>query len=134
MHAVFLIELNEIQPSQLYLSSKKLNNIMENFPSTPNSRMLMPIKKLKTYGCLFIHPITFGKCTHAKLEKNDWSTIAHYNGHLHLPIHNNHLATLANSNARRRRRDRRFFHVTSFSDILSRSNSEQILNWNGEKF
>ncbi|MCW4051868.1 MAG: hypothetical protein NWE78_01495 [Candidatus Bathyarchaeota archaeon] len=46
MTRVFLMELNEIQPSQLYISSKKLNSIMENFPSKPSLMEPIPIKKL----------------------------------------------------------------------------------------
>jgi hydrogenase maturation protease HycI len=42
----FLMELNEIQPSQLYINSKKLENVMENFASKPSLMEPIPIKKL----------------------------------------------------------------------------------------
>ena len=40
------MELNEIQPSQLYISSEKLNSVMENFSSKPKLMEPIPIKKL----------------------------------------------------------------------------------------
>lgn len=40
------MELNEIQPSQLYISSRKLNTVMENFASKPSLMEPIPIKKL----------------------------------------------------------------------------------------
>ncbi|UCH32521.1 MAG: hypothetical protein JSV05_03845 [Candidatus Bathyarchaeota archaeon] len=46
MTKVFLMELNEIQPSQLYVSSEKLNSVMENFVSKPRLMEPIPIKKL----------------------------------------------------------------------------------------
>jgi len=46
MTEVFLMELNEIQPSQLYISSRKLNRVMENFAAKPSLMEPIPIKKL----------------------------------------------------------------------------------------
>jgi hypothetical protein len=46
MTRVFLMELNEIQPSQLYISSRKLQRIIENFASKPSLMEPIPIKKL----------------------------------------------------------------------------------------
>ena len=42
----FLMKLDKIQPSQLYISSEKLSRIMKNFPSKPLSIKLIPVKKL----------------------------------------------------------------------------------------
>ncbi|MFX1476340.1 MAG: hypothetical protein ACFFCO_12825 [Promethearchaeota archaeon] len=46
MAKAFLMKLDAIQPSQLYISSKKLNIILRDFPSEPNSVEPIPIKKL----------------------------------------------------------------------------------------
>lgn len=46
MTATFLMELSRIQPSQLYISLRKLNNVMENFASKPSLMEPIPIKKL----------------------------------------------------------------------------------------
>lgn len=40
------MKLDEIQPSQLYISSKKLNVVLRSFPSELNSIEPVPIKKL----------------------------------------------------------------------------------------
>lgn len=47
MTKTFLMKLNEIQPSQLYISSDKLSNVMKSFPSEPSSIEPIPIKKLR---------------------------------------------------------------------------------------
>ena len=46
MTRAFLMKLDEIQPSQLYISSKKLNIVLRDFPSEPNSVEPIPITKL----------------------------------------------------------------------------------------
>lgn len=46
MTKTFFMKLNEIQPSQLYISSDKLSNVMKSFPSKPSSIEPIPIKKL----------------------------------------------------------------------------------------
>ena len=46
MTKVQLMELDKIQPSQLYISSKKLRSVMKNFPSKPSLMEPIPIKKL----------------------------------------------------------------------------------------
>ena len=46
MTEFFLMELNKIQPSQLYISSRKLSSVMENFASKPSLMEPIPIKKL----------------------------------------------------------------------------------------
>jgi len=40
------MELSEIQPSQLYISSRKLNSVMKNFASKPSLMEPIPIKEL----------------------------------------------------------------------------------------
>jgi hypothetical protein len=45
MTEVFLMELDKIQPSQLYISSRKLNSVMRNFASKPSLMEPIPIKK-----------------------------------------------------------------------------------------
>lgn len=47
MTKIFSVKLVEIQPSQLYISSDKLSNVMKNFPSKSTSIEPIPIKKLK---------------------------------------------------------------------------------------
>ncbi|TET19953.1 hypothetical protein E3J74_04650 [Candidatus Bathyarchaeota archaeon] len=47
MTKIFFMKLDEIQPSQLYISSDKLSNVMKNFPSKPASIEPIPIKKLR---------------------------------------------------------------------------------------
>jgi len=42
----FLMKLDKIQPSQLYISSKKLSKIMKNFQSKQFSIKPIPVKKL----------------------------------------------------------------------------------------
>lgn len=42
----FLMELSGIQPSQLYISSRKLKRVMEDFASKPGLMDPIPIKKL----------------------------------------------------------------------------------------
>ncbi len=42
----FLMELNEIQPSQLYISARKLDHVMEHFASKPSLMGPIPIKQL----------------------------------------------------------------------------------------
>ena len=42
----FLMELSGIQPSQLYISSKKLKSVMEDFASKPSLMDPIPVKKL----------------------------------------------------------------------------------------
>ena len=42
----FLRKLDQIQPSQLYISSDKLSKVMQSFPSTPFFIDPIPIKKL----------------------------------------------------------------------------------------
>lgn len=47
MTKTFMIELNEIQPSQLYISSEKLREVMKTFDQNkPESMEPIPIKKL----------------------------------------------------------------------------------------
>ena len=46
MIKTFLMELAEIQPSQLYISSKKLEDILKNFVSKPSLMEPIPVKKL----------------------------------------------------------------------------------------
>ena len=46
MTKAFLMKLDEIQPSQLYISSKKLNTVLRSFPSEPTYIEPIPIKKL----------------------------------------------------------------------------------------
>ena len=46
MTEIFLMELDKIQPSQLYISSRKLNSVMKNFASKPSLMEPIPIKKL----------------------------------------------------------------------------------------
>ena len=46
MTEIFLMELNKIQPSQLYISSRKLNSVMKNFASKPSLMEPIPVKKL----------------------------------------------------------------------------------------
>lgn len=46
MSKVFLMKLKGIQPSQLYISTQKLSNVMQNFPSKLTSIKPIPIKKL----------------------------------------------------------------------------------------
>lgn len=44
---VFMMKLNEIQPSQLYISSEKLSEVMKKFdPNKPEAIEPIPIKKL----------------------------------------------------------------------------------------
>jgi len=47
MTKAFFMKLNEIQPSQLYISSDKLSSVMKSFPSKPSSIEPIPIKKLR---------------------------------------------------------------------------------------
>jgi len=47
MTETFLTELDEIQPSQLYISSDKLSKVIKDFPSKPASVEPIPIKKLR---------------------------------------------------------------------------------------
>ena len=47
MTKFFLMKLDEIQPSQLYISSDKLSNVIKDFPSKPTSIEPIPIKKLR---------------------------------------------------------------------------------------
>ncbi len=47
MTKFFFMKLDEIQPSQLYISSDKLSNVMKDFPSKPASIEPIPIKKLR---------------------------------------------------------------------------------------
>ncbi len=47
MVKTFLMRLDEIQPSQLYISSDKLKSVMKNFPSQPTSIEPIPLKKLR---------------------------------------------------------------------------------------
>jgi len=46
MTETFLMELADIQPSQLYISSRKLKSVMKNFASKPSLMDPIPIKKL----------------------------------------------------------------------------------------
>lgn len=47
MIRIFMMKLNEIQPSQLYISSEKLSEVMKTFdPNNPESVEPIPIKKL----------------------------------------------------------------------------------------
>lgn len=46
MTEIFLMELDKIQPSQLYISSRKLNSVMKNFASKPSLMEPIPVKKL----------------------------------------------------------------------------------------
>ncbi|UCB61030.1 MAG: ParB-like nuclease domain-containing protein [Candidatus Bathyarchaeota archaeon] len=46
MTRMFLMDLDKIQPSQLYISSGKLKSIMKNFASKPSLMEPIPIKKL----------------------------------------------------------------------------------------
>ena len=46
MTKILFMKLDEIQPSQLYISSRKLNRVMENFASKPSLMEPIPIKKL----------------------------------------------------------------------------------------
>jgi len=47
MTRTFMMKLNEIQPSQLYISSEKLHEVMKTFdPNKPESIEPIPIKKL----------------------------------------------------------------------------------------
>ena len=46
MTETFLMEVNKIQPSQLYISSRKLSSVMKNFASKPSLMESIPIKKL----------------------------------------------------------------------------------------
>jgi ParB-like chromosome segregation protein Spo0J len=47
MSKAFMMKLSEIQPSQLYISSEKLSEIMKTFDSAnPELIELIPIKKL----------------------------------------------------------------------------------------
>lgn len=51
MTRIFLKKLNEIQPSQLFISSGKLSQIMEKFdPPVPESFEPIPVKELD--GCV----------------------------------------------------------------------------------
>ncbi|KPV65278.1 MAG: hypothetical protein AOA65_0313 [Candidatus Bathyarchaeota archaeon BA1] len=48
MAKVFMMKLKEIQPSQLYISSEKLSEVMKTFdPNKPESMEPIPIKKLE---------------------------------------------------------------------------------------
>ncbi|MGD8506566.1 MAG: hypothetical protein PVF15_07890 [Candidatus Bathyarchaeota archaeon] len=47
MTKTFFMKLDEIQPSQLYISSDKLSKVMKSFPSKPISVEPIPIKKLR---------------------------------------------------------------------------------------
>jgi len=47
MTKTFFMKLDEIQPSQLYISSDKLRNVMKDFPSKQASIEPIPIKKLR---------------------------------------------------------------------------------------
>ena len=47
MTKILFMKLDEIQPSQLYISSDKLSNVMKNFPSRPASIEPIPVKKLR---------------------------------------------------------------------------------------
>jgi len=47
MTKTLLTKLDEIQPSQLYISSEKLSKVMKDFPSKPASVEPIPIKKLR---------------------------------------------------------------------------------------
>jgi hypothetical protein len=47
MTNTFMMKLNEIQPSQLYISSEKLSEVMKTFdPARPESIEAIPIKEL----------------------------------------------------------------------------------------
>ncbi|UCE96669.1 MAG: hypothetical protein JSV51_03485 [Candidatus Bathyarchaeota archaeon] len=46
MSETLLMELKEIQPSQLYISSQKLSSVMENFALKPRLMEPIPIKEL----------------------------------------------------------------------------------------
>jgi hypothetical protein len=46
MTEVFLMELKEIQPSQLYISRRKLSSVMEDFAAKPSLMDPIPVKKL----------------------------------------------------------------------------------------
>ena len=46
MFSSSLMKLDEIQPSQLYISSEKLSRIMKSFSSKPFSIQPIPVKKL----------------------------------------------------------------------------------------
>ena len=46
MTEIYLMELSKIQPSQLYISSRKLNSVMKNFASKPSLIEPIPVKKL----------------------------------------------------------------------------------------
>lgn len=48
MAKIFMMKLNEIQPSQLYISSEKLSEVMKTFdPNKPESMEPIPIKRLE---------------------------------------------------------------------------------------
>jgi hypothetical protein len=47
MTKTFFMKLDEIQPSQLYISSDKLRNVRKDFPSEQASIDPIPIKKLR---------------------------------------------------------------------------------------
>jgi len=47
MTKMLLMELDRIQPSQLYISSRKLKSVMKNFASKPRLMEPIPIKKLR---------------------------------------------------------------------------------------
>ncbi len=46
MTEIFLMGLDEIQPSQLYISSRKLKSVMKNFATKPSLMEPIPVKKL----------------------------------------------------------------------------------------
>ena len=46
MTKTFFMKLDEIQPSQLYISSDKLSNVLKDFPTEPSSLEPIPIKRL----------------------------------------------------------------------------------------
>jgi hypothetical protein len=48
MTGIFMMKLAEIQPSQLFISSEKLSQVMEDFsPITPGSLLPVPVKELR---------------------------------------------------------------------------------------
>jgi hypothetical protein len=46
MAKIFMMKLNEIQPSQLYISSEKLSEVMKTFDTNPALIEPIPVKKL----------------------------------------------------------------------------------------
>ena len=82
MVRTFMMKLNKIQPSQLYISSEKLSEVMKTFdPSKPDSIEPIPIKRLGN-DIIFVdgHTRAFAAFLHGlsevpvywEYEKLDW--------------------------------------------------------------